>query len=293
MVLEDLHWSDPATSDLLVFLVRSLRRGRVVVVGTFRTDDLAGGDALLVRLAELTRLLECDPDRAQAARPRPAARDAGGILGRVPEQASSGASTPGRRGTPSSPRSWSRRAAPTATRQAPLPPSLRDILLGRLAGLSDEARRVLRIAAVAGQLTDDSLLADVTGSPPDELDAAIRETIHRQILDVDERSGTYRFRHALLAEAVARELLPGERRRLHEEVASWQSAAGPGGALTGRRASSPTTGSPRDACRKRLSPRSPPRRPRPRSTLMPTRLVRPSGRSISGTAFPMPRPRPA
>ena len=90
-----------------------------------------------------------------------------------------------------------------------LPPSLRDILLGRLAGLSDEAQRVLRIAAIGGQLTDDSLLSDATGWPPDQIDEAVREAIARQVLAVDTRSGTYRFRHALLAEVVDAELLPG------------------------------------------------------------------------------------
>src|SRR5262245_1801715 len=55
LVLEDLHWIDAASSDLLVFLVRTLRRGRLLLIGTFRTDNLERGDALLVRLAELTR----------------------------------------------------------------------------------------------------------------------------------------------------------------------------------------------------------------------------------------------
>src|SRR5262245_22802285 len=55
LVLEDLHWSDPASSDLLVFIVRTMRRGRLLIVCTFRSGDLEHGDALLVRLAELTR----------------------------------------------------------------------------------------------------------------------------------------------------------------------------------------------------------------------------------------------
>src|SRR5262245_34978475 len=85
LVLEDLHWSDAASSDMLVFLVRTLRRGRVVLIGTFRTDDLAGGDALLVRLAELTRRpnvsrIELKPLDLEQQREMLA-----GILGRSPE----------------------------------------------------------------------------------------------------------------------------------------------------------------------------------------------------------------
>ena len=55
LVLEDLHWSDTATGDLLTFLVRNLRRGRVLLIGTFRSDDLERGHPLLVRLAEMAR----------------------------------------------------------------------------------------------------------------------------------------------------------------------------------------------------------------------------------------------
>jgi DNA-binding CsgD family transcriptional regulator/tetratricopeptide (TPR) repeat protein len=232
LVLEDLHWSDPATSDLLVFLVRTLRRGRVVLVGTFRTDDLAGGDALLVRLAELTRRpnvtrIELRPLDLEQQREMLA-----GILGTPPEPVVVRRIHARSEGNPF----FTEELIASGGHEggaARLPPSLRDILLGRLAGLSDEARRVLRIAAVAGQLTDDQLLSEITGSPPDELDAAVRETIARQLLAVDHRTATYRFRHALLGEAVASELLPGEERRLHEQVAAWQSAAGPGGEVRG------------------------------------------------------------
>jgi len=74
----------------------------------------------------------------------------------------------------------------------------------------------------------DDLLADITGWPPEQLEPAVREAISRQILTVDERSATYRFRHTLLAEVVAAELLPGEQRRLHEDIATWGSAPGSG-----------------------------------------------------------------
>jgi DNA-binding CsgD family transcriptional regulator/tetratricopeptide (TPR) repeat protein len=243
LVLEDLHWSDPASSDLLVFLIRTLRRGRVVLIATFRTDDLAGGHALLVRLAELTR----HPNVSRVElRPLDLVQQREmltGMLGRSPrpdvvkwihdrsegnpfftEELIAVLDLSGEGGA---------KASAIAHRESRLPPSIRDILLGRLSGLSEDARRVLRIAAVAGQLTDDPLLAEVTGWTSNELESAVRETIARQILAVDERSGTYRFRHALLGEVVAGELLPGERRRLHEEVATWQSAAGSGGQLRG------------------------------------------------------------
>ena len=87
---------------------------------------------------------------------------------------------------------------------------------------------MVRIAAVAGALADDDLLADITSWPPEQLEPAVREAIGRQILTVDERSATYRYRHPMPAEVVAAELLPGEQRRLHEDVATWGSAPGSG-----------------------------------------------------------------
>jgi ATP/maltotriose-dependent transcriptional regulator MalT len=230
LVLDDLHWSDQATRDLLVFLARNLRRGRVMLVGTFRTDDLQRGDPLLVRLAEMgrgtnverieLRPLDVEEQRAQL--------DA--ILGRriprrlaerIHERAQGnpfyaeellasegpavGAPTPGARGAD----------------EDTLPVSLHDILAGRVAETSDDGRRVLRVAAVAGARTEDALLAAVTDLPDEALEDGLRDVVGRHILEIDERAGTYRFRHALLAEVVSADLLPGERRRLHEAVARW------------------------------------------------------------------------
>src|SRR4029453_13096027 len=56
LVLEDLHWSDPATRDLLDFVVRHMERIRLLLVGTFRTFDLEPGNPLLAYFANLERL---------------------------------------------------------------------------------------------------------------------------------------------------------------------------------------------------------------------------------------------
>src|SRR5262245_25303654 len=220
LILEDLHWSDPASSDLLVFIVRTLRRGRLLIVGTFRSGDLEHGDALLVRLAELTR----SPNVTRIEL-RPLGRDdqrelLTEIMGGAPAPAVLERIHARSEGNPFFAEEL---AAAMGTERDPgrVPPSLRDILLGRLAGLSSEARRVLGVVSVAGGLATDELLADVTGWPPETLETAVREAITRQILAVAERSYGYRFRHGLLAEVVAAELLPGERRRLHEEIATW------------------------------------------------------------------------
>jgi len=93
-----------------------------------------------------------------------------------------------------------------------LPFTLRDILSARLDGLPEPAKEVLRIAAAAGRRVDHRLLEVVADLEPDDLDAGLRSAVEEQAL-VAEGDG-FRFRHALLQEAVHETLLPGERTRL-------------------------------------------------------------------------------
>src|ERR1700744_1668945 len=98
-----------------------------------------------------------------------------------------------------------------------LPEGLAALLLSRVERLSDAAQRVLRAAAVAGRLADAELIQAASGRPPAEYEDAVREAVTQQLL-VPDGDG-YSFRHALLREAVEADLLPGERTRLHGEVA--------------------------------------------------------------------------
>jgi len=236
LVLEDLHWSDTATRDLLAFVVRNLRRGRVMVTGTFRSEDLERGHSLLAQLAEigrnrnverldlrpldftaqreqLTAILGRRPERALAERIHARAEGnpfyAEELLASEDDGAGAGATT------------GADAAAPDASAAGPVPPSLRDILAGRIAALPVTSQRILRGAAIAGSRADDDLLRAVSGVDTDAADDATRAAIDRHVLEVDGQSGRYRFRHALLAEVVVEDLLPGERARLHEAVAGW------------------------------------------------------------------------
>ncbi len=96
-----------------------------------------------------------------------------------------------------------------------LPRRLHDILLARTTSLSPHAAEVLRIAAVGGPRIDDGLLRQICPLATEQLDAALRELLDYHVLEPDADHRGYVFRHALTAEAVYDEVLPGERARLH------------------------------------------------------------------------------
>jgi hypothetical protein len=93
---------------------------------------------------------------------------------------------------------------------------------------------VLRIAAVAGRRVRHELVAAVGGLATGDLEAALAETVHHHLLVVSD-DGRYRFRHALLREAVLADLLPGERVRLHASIAAYLAET-PGAGTAAERA---------------------------------------------------------
>ncbi len=106
----------------------------------------------------------------------------------------------------------------TAAGECTVPSSLADLMLVRLERLDQATRSVVRIAAVAGRRVPHDLLAEVAGQDPSALDVALRSAVETNIL-VPATGASYAFRHALLAEAVYDDLLPGEKVRLHAAYA--------------------------------------------------------------------------
>ncbi len=124
----------------------------------------------------------------------------------------------------------------SSARTGGIPEDLADVLLVRLEGLDDAAVTVVRAAAVAGRRVSHAALSAVVDLPPADLDRAVRDAVEGHVL-VPSRDDYYQFRHALLAEAVYDDLLPGER-----TVAPRGVRAGPAGRPRhrhGRRAGPP------------------------------------------------------
>jgi predicted ATPase/DNA-binding NarL/FixJ family response regulator len=227
LVLEDLHWADRATRDLVAFLARTLRSGRVTLAVSYRSDELHRRHPLRPLLAELARLpaverLELAPfDRAELA------EHLEGVSGApLPADQLDGIHARSE-GNPFYAEQLL--AAGAADAQVELPPTLAEVLLARVEELSEPAQQVLRVAAVAGRRVSQRLLARVAGLPEADLDQGLRAAIGAGVLATDAATGGYAFRHALLQEAVYGDLLPGERVRLHAAYAGLL-AADPDGA---------------------------------------------------------------
>jgi DNA-binding CsgD family transcriptional regulator len=217
LVIEDLHWADATTRHLLTFLTRMLHRERVAIIGTYRTDDLHRRHPLRPVIAELLRLplvtlVELGPLSAAALvehlLPNAPASLSAVTLNALVERAEGNA--------------YYAEELLTVTADSDgadvLPYGLAALLLSRVERVSGAAQQVLRAAAVAGGRADDSLIRAAAGLPEAEYEDAVREVVGHQLL-VPDGDG-YRFRHALLREAVYGDLLPGERTRLHGRLAT-------------------------------------------------------------------------
>ncbi len=233
LVLEDLHWADASTRDLLTFLLRMLHGERVAIIGTYRTDDLYRRHPLRPVVADLLRLptvtsvqlgplspsaltellfsIADAPGRLSAATVNQIVASAEGnayyaeeLLAALSETADGGPAAPG------------------------LPSGLAALLMSRVERVSDAAQQVLRAASVAGRRSGDDLVRAASGLPDAAYDEAVREAVANQLLVPDGADG-YAFRHALLREAVYSDLLPGERTRLHGQLAALLSGV-PGAA---------------------------------------------------------------
>jgi DNA-binding CsgD family transcriptional regulator/tetratricopeptide (TPR) repeat protein len=109
--------------------------------------------------------------------------------------------------------------ASPGTKDGDLPPSLRDLLLQRVASLDPATQAVLRPAAGAGRDVDHRLLLALTDLSEREARDSLRRAVEHGVLVADQAHGTFRFRHALLADAVYTTILPGEREALHARLA--------------------------------------------------------------------------
>jgi DNA-binding CsgD family transcriptional regulator/tetratricopeptide (TPR) repeat protein len=222
-VVEDLHWADRSTLDLLALLVRALRGVRVLVVVSFRSDELRRGHPVRTLVTGWERVRSVRHIELDRFGPEEVAGQLEAILGERPTRrmldlvyersegnaflveevlsAVQGGANPDR-----------------------LPSTLRDVLLARADQLSPPALGLLKTAAAGGRTVSDRLLAAVAGLDEETLDDALREAVEHHLLVVDEAGHGYVFRHTLTRDAIYGDTLPRERVRIHGAYAEALSA---------------------------------------------------------------------
>ena len=216
LVVEDLHWVDRSTLEFLSYLVSSLRDERLLIVVSYRSDELPGAHPARRWLTEQHRSGRVEELELQRLSRAHVAEQLTGILGEptselVDEIFARSEGNP----------FFAEELVAFSARDGPveLPPRLRDVLLLRVGDCPPEAQAALQVVAVAGRRVDERLLTAVASLPEAELLDGLRAAVDHQLLVVQPHDDTYRFRHALLQEALYGELLPGQRTRLHAALA--------------------------------------------------------------------------
>ena len=236
LVIEDLHWADRSTRDLIAFLARTLRSGRVFLLASYRSDELHRRHPLRPLLGELVRIpdverMELSPfnreELAEHLRALVGERVGADAVDRILLRSDGNAFF------------VEELVAAGATRkEVLLPEALADVLRNRIETLSDPAQDLLKLASVAGRRVTHQLLVTAAGRPEKEVEAGLREAIAGHVMVADPATESYRFRHALLQEIVYSDLLPGERSRLHAAFARLLADCGPAAELAYHRLAS-------------------------------------------------------
>jgi len=215
LVIEDLHWADSATAELLDFLTRNMHQTSVLLLGTYRTDELGGQHALRGPLIELGRHMHVVDLRLRGLDVRDTAALLAAILGEPPDEALVASVHARSEGNP-----FFVEELMAALPSSGISDELRQMILMRVDHMSENARRLVGIAAVIGVHLDQRLLEAVSELDAERFDHALAEVLDNQIMTVDPEADVLRFRHTLLYEAASSMLMRTEMVRLHRAIAS-------------------------------------------------------------------------
>jgi DNA-binding CsgD family transcriptional regulator/tetratricopeptide (TPR) repeat protein len=205
VVVEDCHWADGATLDVLRVAARRIAQVPAVLLATYR-DDGAADEPIRVfagDVATIANVVRLEPRRLSADAVGALAVDAGLDPGRLLEMTG---------GNPFL-------VAESLAVPDRLPPTVRDAVLARSTRLSMPARGALDIAAVLGASFDPALLARISAAEP----SALEECIACGILVAENRQ--LQFRHELTRAAVEEAISPPRRALLHGAVARMLASA--------------------------------------------------------------------
>jgi DNA-binding CsgD family transcriptional regulator len=212
VVIEDLHWADTSTRDLVSYLARTLRRDRVLLLATVRAEELDPARPVAELVGELARAPQAERlvlrplDRAEVADQIRA------ITGIAPPGAKVDQILARAAGNPF----FTEELLAAGADADAVPVTVREVLLTRAARLPPPARRVLQAAAVLGRSVPHDLLAAITD--PADLATGLPAAVAHRLLEPG--GDGYLFRHPLIQESVYADVLPALRRDLHARAAA-------------------------------------------------------------------------
>jgi DNA-binding CsgD family transcriptional regulator len=234
LILEDMHWADQASIELLRYVVRNISSTPIFIIVTYRDDELSPGQPLykflphIVREADAARitlrrlsqdaiseLLEqrykLDPaDQTRLVRHIQRYTDGNAFFVNevllTMEQDLQLAHRDG---------AWHL----TDLSEVHIPTLVHQVLDGRLEFLSEQDRSLLQVAAVIGIEVPLALLKEVSGATDDQIIQTMDHAIHVHLLERVPAHAAVRFRHSLVREALADSMLSLRYQALHKRVA--------------------------------------------------------------------------
>jgi len=237
LVIEDVHWADESTRELLDHLARRLTGAPVLALVTFRSDELHRRHPLQPTLHAWRRsgaaeIVELEPLSADGI-----AEMVGAILGTVEvDRKLSTLLFERSEGNPFVLEEMLRETADEiddprelkgkAFERIQIPETVRDTILLRLARLEPEQVTILESAAVLGRSFDYSMLVAVAGADDAAVHSTLATAVAAQLIEESpDRAGRYRWRHALTQEAIYTEIVTPRRQAIHARAAEVLSAS--------------------------------------------------------------------
>jgi DNA-binding CsgD family transcriptional regulator len=240
VILEDLHWADPASLDLLRHVGPHLRHWPVLLLITYRVDELAPGRPLTQHLPALVR--EADGHRFDlhrldvgavrallATQYRLARADEDRLLAHLERHAEGNPffateilrALEGNGVLHPAGSSW----ALGAFDRLVVPTLLRQVIDGRIVRLGEETRKPLAIASVIGHEVPLALWAEVAALTGEDLLDIVERAVEAHLLEAEQDGTRVRFVHALIREALYEGILPPRRNAWHLKTAEALTAA--------------------------------------------------------------------
>ncbi|HEX7097388.1 MAG TPA: AAA family ATPase, partial [Acidimicrobiales bacterium] len=214
VAFEDLHWGDAASWDVFEYLARNLVDEHVVLVGTYRLDEVGRDQVLRRRVGELTRLASVTRFALAGLDRVAVAQHAASVLGVPPPRSLVEELVRRSAGNPF----FVEELVAAHLAGEKIPALLWELLEAEIAEQDAATRQVVGAVATVGRDTDPELLGAIVELDERATEDAARRAIDARLLVVDPVTDAYRVRHPLIGEVAYASLLPSERRRLHRSI---------------------------------------------------------------------------